>query len=126
MGTPFIKELGLYARNNEAVDEVFDIVEEISGVDRPVDITGMTFKAQARKQKGTNSPLMCDIEVSIYGDPANGQIRVYVPEDVIKAIPPWKGFWDLLAKNDTSYVDNLFMAPFEIDQGVSVWTPGQN
>lgn len=121
MSSPFTEELALYARNNEAINEILVLTHKVNGVVEPIDLTGYTFKAQARKLKGPTSALLCDIEVTVHGDPAEGKVLLHVPETVISTLQPWKGFWDLLVRTDSGSVDNLFMAPFIIEPGVSAW-----
>lgn len=121
MPTPYIDELALESKNNESISEIITLREEDeNGVEVPMDLTGREFFAQARTGKNIGSDLMCDIEVTIYGDPENGQLKFFVSEEVMKDVPAIKGHYDVLTRagNDGN-IDNLYQAPFNVGHGIS-------
>lgn len=121
MATPYVEEFALVSKNNEAISQVIYLRKNENGIITPVDLTDRLFFAQARRAKSTASDLMCDIDIEVL-DPLEGMLRLFVSETVVADIAPGKGHYDLLTKaGPTSPVDNLFMAPFIIEGGVSQW-----
>lgn len=121
MPTPYIDELALESKNNEAISEIITLREtDEDGVVTPMNLTGRQFFAQARSGKSVEAELMCEIGVTIYGDPLNGQLKFFVSESVMKDVPAIKGHYDVLTRvgNDGS-IDNLYQAPFIVSQGIS-------
>ncbi len=121
MPTPYVDELALESKNNESISEIITLREEgEDGVAVPMDLTGRQFFAQARTGKSIGADLMCEIEVTIHGDPENGQLKFFVSEEVMKDVPPIKGHYDVLTRvgNDGS-IDNLYQAPFNVSHGIS-------
>lgn len=124
MATPYIEELALISKNNEAIDEIIYLREENeAGVSVPMDLTGRTFFAQARLAKLTDAELICAISATVYGDPTLGQLRLSVTEAVMGTIDPIKGHYDVLTKVAGGPTDNIYMAPFIVEGGVSKWLP---
>lgn len=125
MTTPFVEELALFTKNNEAISEIVYInVEHPDGTVGPMDLTGREFFAQARRAKSKDADLICDISVSIYGDPKDGALEFFVSDTVMKTVAPGKGFYDLLMRTGpTAPIDNLYQAPFIVEGGVTQWTP---
>lgn len=122
MTTPFVEDLALVSKNNEDLDEVIFLTEEVGGVDVPVDLTGRTFYGQARYDRTLESDLICDLQVTVYGDPTKGALRIYVPEAVMRTLEPAKGYYDILTRAGVGgSIDNLYQAPFRIEGGVSKW-----
>lgn len=117
--TPYADDLALSAKNNEAISEVLTLREEDG---TPVDLTGRQFRAQARKGKLPTADLICDIEVTVEGDPTEGKLRLTVATAVITTLAPVKGHYDVLTRvGANGPVDNLYMAPFVIEGGVTAW-----
>lgn len=123
MTTPFIEELALISKNNEAISEVFRLTEVVDGLPVPIDLTGREFFAQARRGKSKEAELMCDIEAQPYGDPTEGLLHVFVSDEVMNTVSPGKGYYDILTRaGPTAPTDNLYMAPFVVEGGVTQWT----
>ena len=122
MSTPCIPELKLFAKNNEAINVIRQITKTVNKVEVPVDITGWEFFSQARATKDPESALICEITISIYGDPLEGYIKHFVDENIVKTLSSVRGFYDVLyRKGPNEPIDNLYMAPFHIEKGISVW-----
>ena len=120
MSTPYVEELALISNNNEGIEEIFQLTAEVNGIEQPIDLTGYTFFAQARISKLPTSTLICEIGVEIYGDPADGRLKFTVDEEVMRAVNPVRGHYDLLARSGpTGIVDSLYMAPFRVGGGVT-------
>ena len=121
--SPYIADLALITRDNEAIDETRLLTHTVEGVEVPIDITGWEFFAEARTQKNGESELICTIQISIVGSGVDGRIRYFVPIDTLRTAGAVKGHHDVLyRKSPTGSIDNLYMAPFVIEKGVSVWT----
>lgn len=117
--TPYAEDLALTAKNNEAISELLTLTED----GQPIDLTGRQFRAQARKGKTPTAELICDITVTIEGDPTEGKLRLFVSDEVVRDLAPGKGHYDVLTRmGDDGVVDNLYMAPFIIEGGVTAWT----
>lgn len=126
MSTPYVEELALISKNNEGISEIFEMTVEVDGVDVPVDLTGYTFFAQARTAKSKTADLLCEIEVSIYGDAADGKLLFSVSDEVMRTVPTARGHYDVLVRSGTGSADNLYMAPFQVGNGVTdidQWQP---
>ena len=121
MPTPYLEELALVSRNNEAISRIVLLTKLVDGVRVPVDLTGRTFFSQARYGKSTVSDLVCNINVSIYGDPLEGRILLSVSEDLLIGLSPLKGHYDVITRTGSGPRDNLYVAPFIIEGGVSNW-----
>ena len=121
MTTPYVEALALVSRNNEAIDEVILITEETDGIVSPMDLTGRSFFGQARVAKSFASNLICNLEVSVYGDPLLGQLRIQVSDQVMSGLSPIKGHYDILTRSGLGTIDNIYMAPFVVEGGVSKW-----
>lgn len=121
MSTPYLEELALTAKTNEGIDEIIYLTERVGKVDVPLDLTGRTFFAQARRTKAMDGELICDISATVYGPPEDGAVRLIVQEDVIATLDPVKGHYDVLTRAGDSVVNNLYMAPFVVEGGVSRW-----
>lgn len=126
MATPYIEELALESKNNEAISEIITLREnrnpDPDGVPdiQPVNLTGRQFFAQARTGKSIDADLMCEIEVSIYGDPLEGKLHFYVSETIMKDVPAIKGHYDVLTRvAQNASIDNLYQAPFNVGQGIT-------
>lgn len=127
MSTPYLKDQALAATENEGIDEIVHIVDNKTGL--PADLTGRTFKGQARYEKDVTSDLICDLNIEIYGPPTDGNLRIWVADPVIYTLAtavgvelPIKGFYDVLSKTAGGIKDNLYIAPFAITGGVTLWT----
>lgn len=124
MSTPFSEELALTSKNNEAIYEVIYLSVETETGSVPMDLTGREFFAQARRAKAKDSDLMCDISIEIYGNPLDGALLLSVSDTVMSTVDPGKGFYDVLTRaGPTSPIDNIYMAPFIVESGVSTWQP---
>jgi hypothetical protein len=121
MPTPYLEKAALVSKNNEAISEVIKITEKIAGVSVPVDLTGRTFFSQARKTKSPEGVLICTINATVIGNPLNGEVLLQVHENVTETLDPVKGHYDLLSRVEGGRIDNMFMAPFIIEGGVSKW-----
>jgi hypothetical protein len=130
LATPYLDEMALESKNNEAIDEIITLRENV-GTDevpdiRPVNLTGRQFFAQARTAKSMESDLLCQIQVTIHGDPLDGKLRFYVSEEVMKDVPAIKGHYDVLTRvAEGASIDNLYQAPFVVSHGFtdpSQWT----
>lgn len=119
MATPYIEELALESKNNEAISEIITLREKgEDGVVRPMNLTGRQFFAQARSGKSMDADLLCEIVVSIYGDPLEGKLLFEVSETVMKTVPAIKGHYDVLTRaGDAGKIDNLYQAPFIVGAG---------
>lgn len=122
MSTPYLEKAALVSKNNEAISEVIKITEKVAGVRVPVDLTGRTFFSQARKTKSPEGELICNITATVLGDPANGEVLLQVHEDIIEGLNPVKGHYDVLSRAGEGRIDNMYMAPFIIEGGVSKWS----
>lgn len=123
MTTPFVEELALVSKNNEAISEILRLTEEVNGVMVPIDLTGRQFFAQARRGKSKDAELICELQASAYGDPTLGLLHIFVSDEVMNTVSPGKGVYDILTRaGSTEPTDNLFMAPFIVEGGVSQWT----
>lgn len=124
MPTPYVKELGLSTLSNEELNQIVLLFNRENGVDVPMDLTDCQFSAQARKSKSTTSALICDIVVTVDGDPTLGRLHLHVPEDVMITLIPVKGHYDVLIHTPNGVTDNLYQAPFIIGPGITdapVW-----
>lgn len=121
--TPYIDDFGLFSKNNEGISALLELTETLEdGSVVPLDLTGRLFKAQARKQKSKTSELICDIEISIEGDPTLGHVRLKVDDGIVSGLAPGKGHYDVLTRAGANgQIDNLYMAPFVIEGGVTEW-----
>ena len=122
-----MEDLALVSKNNEAINEIITLQErDAAGVVRPVDLTGREFFAQARIAKTREADLLCVITVSIYGDPLEGKLLLSVSSDVMKDVPQARGHYDVLTRSTpTGAIDNLYMAPFIVEPGVTDLTQWQ-
>jgi hypothetical protein len=123
MSTPFVEELALESKNNEGIDEVIYLTEEVDGVEIPLNLTGRTFFAQARRGKTSEADLICEIGVAIYGPATDGALRLTVSDAIMKTVDPGRGFYDVLTRVGAGVIDNLYQAPFNVEGGISVWQP---
>lgn len=121
MSTPFVEELALVSKNNEAIDETITLTERLDdGTIVPIDLSGREFFAQARRGKGFEADLLCVIKVNIVGDPSEGKLQFLVPADVMKEIPQARGFYDVLTRSGPNgSINNLYQAPFIVEPGVT-------
>ena len=126
MTTPYIDDLALESKNNEAISEIITLRENLNpdpeGIPdiRPVNLTGRQFFAQARSGKSKDADLLCEISVTIYGDPLNGQLHFYVSEDVMQGVAAIKGHYDVLTRvSADAPIDNLYQAPFNVGAGIT-------
>jgi hypothetical protein len=85
-----------------------------------MDLTGATFFAQVRKKRTITSDLIATLTVTIE-DAANGEIEIGLAEEVVRDIAPGTYVYDLLVRIGASPTDNLWSAPFIVEQGVSQW-----
>ena len=124
MATPYLEDMALESKNNEAISEIITLREVVTvdGVEvtRPVNLTGREFFGQARAAKSIESDLLCNITITIYGDPLNGQLHFYVSEQTMKDVPALKGHYDVLTRvNGSPNIDNLYQAPFIVGAGIT-------
>lgn len=127
MTTPYIDELALKSKNNEAINEVILLTEKLAdGSVVPVDLTGREFFAQARMAKGRDSDLLCVIKVTVFGDPTEGKLLFHVSDETMKDVPQARGHYDVLTRTGpTGSIDNLYQAPFIVEPGVTDLTQWQ-
>lgn len=127
MTTPYVEELALVSKNNEAISEIIFLTEKLEdGTMIPVDLTGREFFAQARMAKNRGSDLLCVIKVSIFGDPLDGKLHFHVSEETMKDVPQARGHYDVLTRTGpTGTIDNLYQAPFIVEPGVTDLTQWQ-
>lgn len=126
MTTPYVDELALISKNNEGISEVIELTVEIDGVDTPVDLTGYTFFAQARSAKNKTAELLCEVQIEVLGNPVQGKLLLTVSDEVMRDLPVVKGHYDVLVRSGAGSVDNLYMAPFQVGNGVTdieQWLP---
>ena len=126
MSTPYVEELALVSKNNEGISEIFEMTAEVDGVDVPVDLTGYTFFAQARTAKNKTADLVCEIQVEIYGEPEEGKLLFTVSDEIMRDVTIVRGHYDVLCRSGTGIIDNLYMAPFQVGDGVTdidQWQP---
>ncbi len=121
MPTPYLTEMAIVSRNNEAISKIILLTKLVDGVRVPIDLTNRTFLSQARYGKNTLSDLICNINVAVYGDPLDGKILLSVDEDVMLGLSPLKGHYDIVTRTGSGPRDNIFVAPFIVEGGVSNW-----
>lgn len=127
MATPYVEDLALVSKNNEAINEVITLTEKLDdGSVVPVDLTGREFFAQARMAKSRESDLLCVIKVAILGDPTEGKLHFYVSDETMKDVPQARGHYDVLTRTGPAgSIDNLYQAPFIVEPGVTDLTQWQ-
>lgn len=127
MATPYLEDLALVSKNNEAIDETIKLTEKLAdGTIIPLDLTGREFFAQARLTKSMEGELLCAITVTILGDPTEGQLHFHVPSTVMKDVPQARGHYDVLTRvGPNGSIDNLYQAPFTVEPGVTDLTQWQ-
>lgn len=126
MSTPYVDDLALVSKNNEGISEIFQMTTEVDGEEVPIDLTGYTFFAQARAGKSKTADLICEIMVEVFGDPTEGKLLYTVTDAVMRDVGMVRGHYDVLTRSGTGIVDNLYMAPFQVGDGVTdidQWQP---
>lgn len=122
MATPYLSALKLSAKNNEAINQVVLLTTTVDGVKVPMDLTGYEFQGQARAGKDPDSALICNITITVDGPPAAGRILLFVDDTVVNDLEPIRGFYDVLYRVNAGPIDNLYMAPFAIEPGITTWS----
>jgi hypothetical protein len=115
--TPYVEELALESKNNEGISEIITLTDKATGL--PVDLTGMEFFSQARAGKNKDAALLCEISVTVYGDPTDGKLLFEVADTVMRNLDKVKGAYDVLVRSGAGIADNLYMAPFIVGTGVT-------
>ena len=127
MATPYVEDLALVSKNNEAINETIALTEKLAdGTIVPLDLTGREFFAQARMTKSIEGEFLCAIIVSIVGPPTDGKLHFHVPASVMKDVPQARGHYDVLTRvGPAGSIDNLYQAPFIVEPGVTDLTQWQ-
>lgn len=80
---------------------VIDIIDD-DGI--PIDLTNFTPKCQMRKSYYTSS--FYTINSEVYGDPLNGQVRIFLSPAESMAYKPGRYVYDVIVQNSDNSVVN--------------------
>lgn len=117
----YVPELAIRVGTNEALNFgtwPFCETDDNGQITGPMDITGWTWRCQARPTASSTTVLL-DMDVQTVGSPSLGQINIHATETAVLAAGVCSGVYDLIGTPIGGEPWGAWTSDFAIVQGVS-------